>query len=111
MIALPPSEAGALKVTLACLFPEVATPIVGAPGTVAAAPPPGITLLETLEAVPVPRALAAVTVKVYETPLVKPVTVIGLPAAMAVLPPGLEVAVYSVIALPFEEGAVKLTVA
>ncbi len=45
-------------------------------------------------------------------PFVRPVTVIGLEAPVAVMPPGLEVTVYEVIALPpFDEGAVKLTVA
>ena len=45
-------------------------------------------------------------------PFVRPVTVIGLNAPVAVMPPGLEVAVYEVIALPpFAAGAVKLIVA
>ena len=33
MIAEPPLDAGAVKVTLACAFPAVAAPMVGAPGT------------------------------------------------------------------------------
>ena len=45
-------------------------------------------------------------------PFVRPVTVIGVNAPVAVMPPGLEVAVYEAIALPpFDVGAVKLTVA
>ena len=59
MIGLPPFEAGAVKLTVACALPAVAVPIVGAPGTVA-----GVTLLEGFEAGPVPIALVAVTVKV-----------------------------------------------
>ena len=34
VIAEPPSLAGAVKATVACAFPAVAVPIVGAPGTV-----------------------------------------------------------------------------
>jgi hypothetical protein len=33
-MAAPPSEAGAVKVTEACVLPAVAVPIVGAAGTV-----------------------------------------------------------------------------
>jgi len=51
--------AGAVKLTVALLFPAVAVPIVGAPGTVA-----GVTLLEAADAAPVPTPLVAVTVKV-----------------------------------------------
>lgn len=51
--------AGAVNATVACASPGVATPITGAPGTDA-----GVTLLDALEAGPLPTALAAVTVKV-----------------------------------------------
>ena len=61
-MALPPSEAGAVQVTVALASPAVAVPMVGAPGTVAAAV--GVTELEAAEAAPVPMALVAVTVKV-----------------------------------------------
>ena len=45
-------------------------------------------------------------------PLLKPLTVMGLIVLNAVLPPGEEVAVYPVIALPpFEAGVVKVTLA
>jgi hypothetical protein len=40
-----------------------------------------------------PVELVAVTVKVYEVPFVKPVTVIGLEAPVPVIEPGFEVAV------------------
>ena len=44
--------------------------------------------------------------------MVNPGTVIGLPEPWAVIPPGLEVTVYEVMALPpFDAGAVKLTIA
>ena len=51
----------------------------------------GVTLLDAAEAALVPMALVAVTVKVYAVPLVKPVTVNGLAAPVAVNPPGDEV--------------------
>jgi len=45
-------------------------------------------------------------------PFVNPVTVIGLAGPVAVAPPGFAVAVYCVIvAPPFEEGAVNVTLA
>ena len=53
----------------------------------------GITEFDAVEAGPVPFALVAVTVKVYETPLVRPVTVIGDVAPEAMFPPGLAVTV------------------
>ena len=59
VIAELPSLAGGTNVTVACAFPDVAVPIVGAPGTVE-----GITGFETELAGPVPMALVAVTVKV-----------------------------------------------
>jgi hypothetical protein len=54
--------------------------------------------------------LVAVTVNVYATLVVKPVTVIG-DAPVAVIPPGLDVAVYVVTALPPVAPAVYATVA
>ena len=48
----------------------------------------GITELEAVEAVEVPIALVAVTVKEYEVPFVSPVTTIGLCDPDAVAPPG-----------------------
>src|SRR3569623_69408 len=58
VIVIPPLEAGALKLTVACALPAVAVPMVGAPGTVA-----GVTLQVEPERLPVPIALVAVTVK------------------------------------------------
>lgn len=73
---------------VACPFPAVAVPMVGAPGTVA-----GVTALLALDAVLVPFAFVAVTVKVYAVPLVSPVTVIGDEPPLAVKPPVFEVTV------------------
>ena len=42
---------------------------------------------------PTPAAFVAVTVNVYDEPFVSPVTVSGDAAPVAVMPPGLEVAV------------------
>jgi hypothetical protein len=59
VIAEPPLKAGAVKVTVAWVFPAVAVPMAGASGTSA-----GITLFEAAEDAPVPTALVALTVKV-----------------------------------------------
>ena len=61
--------AGAVNDTVARESPRIALAPVGTPGTVA-----GVTAVEAAEAVPVPIALVAVTVKVYEVPFVRPVT-------------------------------------
>ena len=59
---------------------------------------------------PNPAALVAVTVNLYWVPLVKPVTVIGLEPPLTVIPPGLEITVYTVIPNPPSElGAVNVT--
>ena len=62
MIGLPPSEVGAVQVTLAWASPAVAVTALGAPGTARGAS--GVTLFEAAEAGPLPMALAAVTVNV-----------------------------------------------
>lgn len=107
MIGLPPSELGAIKLTVACALPLVAVPITGAPGTVA-----GATGSDGVDAAPVPKPLVAVTVKVYAIPLVKPVTAIGLDVPVVVgcaVVPTYGVTVYLMIGLPPSEGAAKLT--
>jgi len=53
--------------------------------------------------------LVALAVKVYATPLVKPVTVIGDDAPVADIPPGVEIALNCVIADPPLELAVNKT--
>ena len=59
VIGVPPLDAGAVKLTVACIFPAVAVPIVGAPGTTS-----GVKLLEAADAALVPLAFFAVTLKV-----------------------------------------------
>ncbi len=86
VIADPPFDAGAVKLTVACASPAVAETAVGTPGTVGAAV--GVTAGDAAEAGLVPTALVAVTVNVYDVPSVKPVTVNGLLAPVAVFPPG-----------------------
>ena len=68
----PPLLLGALNVIVACPFPATALTPVGAFGTVA-----GVTELLDADAVLVPTAFVAVTVKVYVVPLVRPVTING----------------------------------
>jgi hypothetical protein len=87
-MADPPLLAGAAKLTVALVFPTVAVPIAGAPGTVA-----GVTLLEAADPSPVPTPLIALTAKVYAVPLLSPLTTIGLPVPLPVTLPGVEVTV------------------
>jgi hypothetical protein len=70
VIVLPPSLAGADQVTAADASPGVAPTPVGASGTVA-----GVTAEDGVEAVLVDTPLVAVTVKVYESPFMRPMTV------------------------------------
>jgi hypothetical protein len=88
VIAEPPFETGAVNETVASVLPATADGEVGAPGTVR-----GVTAEEAEEAAPSPAALVATTVKVYDVPLVRPVTVIGDAEPEAVIPLGLEVTV------------------
>jgi hypothetical protein len=85
--------AGAVKVTVALALPAVAVPMVGAPGTVAAAA--GVTLFDAAEAALLPLAFVALTVNVYAVPLVSPVTLIAVHGAVhvPVFAPTTEVAV------------------
>ena len=70
-------------------MPRVAVPMVGASGTEMA----GVTELLALDAALVLTLLVAVTVNVYEVPLLKPVTVIGEVVPVAVMLEGDEVTV------------------
>jgi hypothetical protein len=88
VIALPPFEPGADQLTVTISSPGMPDTEVGAPGTVR-----GVTAEEAEEAEPVPTALVAVTVKVYDVPLVRPVTTIGEAEPVPVKAPGLEVTV------------------
>jgi len=109
LMALPPLDDGGVHETVAWALPEVAVTLVGGPATAA-----GVTALDGVEAGPGPTALAAVTVNVYDVPLVRPATVAVVcePATVTVAPPGLAVTTYEVIELPpFEDGADHVTVA
>ena len=74
MIGEPPFG-GAENVTEAVVFPALAAPIAGAPGTVA-----GVTLFDGADGALFPTAFVAITVQVTATPFVRPLTVIGDPA-------------------------------
>ena len=88
MIAAPPSEAGAVQLTVACALPPIPVTPVGAPGSVA-----GVTALDTDEVELVPAEFVATTVNVYEVPLVSPVTDVLVAVVVAVSPPGFDVTV------------------
>ena len=62
--------------------------------------PAGVTLLLAALKALGPYEFSAQTAKVYAVPLVKPVTEIGDEAADAVTSPGVDLAIYSVIAEP-----------
>jgi hypothetical protein len=71
----------------------------------------GLTLLEALDAFPVPTPFVAVTVNVYEVPLVSPGTIIEVELSVTLIAPGFEVTVYDVMGLPLFVAAEKETVA
>lgn len=59
---------------------------------------------------PVPAPLVARTLNVYDVPFVSPDTATGEDAPVPVIQPGVEIAVYEVMALlPVQDGAVKAT--
>jgi hypothetical protein len=107
VIALPPSAAGADHDSATDAFPAEPTTPDGAPGTVA----DGVTAADGVESGPVPTALIAATLKVYEVPFVNPVTVYEVDAdpvdtGACATPPTYGVTRYPVIAEPpFEDGA------
>ena len=105
-MAAPPVEAGAVHdTTEEVLAYEVAFTLVGTPGTAA-----GVAGAEAAEVVDVPAGLVAFTVKVYDVPLVRPVTVQLVVTEGHVTPPGDEVTVYPVMAAPpLDAGAVHDT--
>jgi hypothetical protein len=87
----PPSLAGGVKLIVAEVAEAIeATAFVGAPGGLIAT---GTTAALAALAGPVPIEFVAVTVKVYDTPLVRPGTLIGDAAPVAVILPGDEVTV------------------
>ncbi|GAA3406271.1 hypothetical protein GCM10020370_32650 [Paenibacillus hodogayensis] len=92
VIALPPSLAGASKLTVAVPLPAVAVTFVGALGTLIGAT--GVTLPDAADAAELPALFLATTVNVYAVPFVNPVTVTGLAVVLVpVIPPGLDVTV------------------
>jgi hypothetical protein len=96
-----------VKEIVACPFPATAMIFVGASGALK-----GVTELLASDATLVPTSFVAVTVNVYDTPFVNPVTVIGEVPPFALKPPVFEVTVYEVIGkLPLFTGAVNEIVA
>jgi hypothetical protein len=75
-----------LGVTVKFVEGEFSTPPVG-PVKVNVVAASGITGFEALEAALVPAPLVAVTVQVYDVPLVRPETLIGLVPPVPVIPP------------------------
>ena len=71
-MVLPPLELGAVKWIVAEPTPAVAAPMMGAPGTEA-----GVTLLESAEATLSPITFLAMTLQLTDTPLLRPLTLIG----------------------------------
>ena len=72
-------DVGAVQVRVTEVFPDVAVPMVGAPGTVVVV---GVTVLEAAENGLSPRALLASTWNRYWDPFVRPVTTrLVVPAA------------------------------
>jgi len=72
----PPLPVPALKATLTCALPRVATRFSGASGTVA-----GVTLFDGADTALLPTALVAITLHVTATPLTRFPTTIGEAAA------------------------------
>jgi hypothetical protein len=108
VITEPPLKAGAVQETVTCALPATPLTEVGASGAVAS-----VTEAEASEAALVPALFVAVTVKVYDVPFVRPVTVqLKGPAVQAqVAMPGTADTRYPVIAEPpSEAGAVQETV-
>ena len=95
-IGRPPVSIGAAQETTEAPSTfEVADTSVGAPGR-----PRGVTAADGSELDPLPTPLNAETSKVYETPLMRPVTVHEVVVVVHDLRPGLAITVYCVIAEP-----------
>jgi hypothetical protein len=89
MIGEPPFELGAVHETTAEASPtEEITTLIGASGTVN-----GVTAADAVDAEPAPDAFVALTVKVYEVPFVRPVTVQLVVTVVQVNEPGDDVTV------------------
>ncbi len=81
MIALPPSEAGALHTTVACPGAAEADTFVGVPGSVL-----GVAAADSADGGPVPIAFFAETLNVYVVPFESPVTVASVTTPTGVTP-------------------------
>ena len=79
-----------LNITGVPTVPVAAAPVMSVTGTKAAL---GVTEFEGCDGELLPTLFAAITVNVYAVPLVKPVTVIGLPVPVFVILPGFDVTV------------------
>jgi hypothetical protein len=93
VIALPPSLAGAEKLTVigpvdVVVEPDTACAFVGAPGAVGT-----VTAFDPLDAALLPTAFVAATVHVYVLPALKDATEIGVvdPELDRVVPPSVDV--------------------
>lgn len=75
----PPSESGALHVTVTCSLSTVATMLLGLPGTVLfTGGATGVTEPEESDEAPEPAGLDADTAKVYGWPFARPVNTVEL---------------------------------
>jgi hypothetical protein len=72
VIGEPPSDAGAVHVTVTWALPAVPDTPVGAPGAPGGGGS-GVTALDAADWAPVPTAFFAATLNVYEVPLASPV--------------------------------------
>ena len=90
VIGVPPSLNGAWKLTVACASPAVACGNSGWLGTTLVV---GVTEFDGPEVGPLPATLLATMVNVYATPLLSPLTWMGLLLPVFLMPPGLEVTV------------------
>jgi hypothetical protein len=101
-------------VTTATLVTPVGATQLNVPGVVNVAHDTGIagvTLLDAALHGPKPMTFCALTLKVYAVPVVSPLMVMGDDAAVPVMQPGVDVAVYPVIVAgtPAHAGAVNGT--
>ena len=104
-MGLPPVLDGAFQDTPTFKTPPAGATLVGAAGTDALEP------AESGDGAELPAALVATTEKRYVVPTAKPVIVHDVVALEQVLPAGLELTVYFVMALPWLSGATQLTLA
>ena len=96
----------ASQLMVADWFARTAVAPDGAVGT-----PAGTIALDAEEAIEEPTAFAAVTVNVYETPLLKPVTTHDVVTDVHVNEPGVDVTTYELTGSPLSAAAVHETVA